>query len=148
VELPTAGVITLVAPAMGRPAPVLRFTGPGGVPEGAFAANALPNDQLRPEHVPGPGSPWEDVEAFALTYDGYAYWSDVAELATRARQRWTRHGALPDGLDELRACLFYEGRRWHRLGGEPRGRATCYVADLLEAIGASVPEPLRVSAAS
>jgi hypothetical protein len=59
---------------------------------------------------------------------------------------------LPDTLDELRGCLFYEQRRWHHFGEEPTGRSAEYMWALVSAIGAlavplvptidPIPEPL------
>lgn len=121
-----------------RSTPVLRFTDPTSAPGGAFAANAVLNPALRPAMVPGHDATWEDIEAFALSYDGYAYWTDVAELANRTLQRWTRDRLLPGTLDELRGCLFYEQRRWHHFGQGPQGRAADYLGALLDAIAALV----------
>lgn len=113
---------------------MLRLHPAGAKPPGAFDAIAVPNSALRPEAVPPPDAPWEAVEEFALSYDGYAYWSDVAELDRRALQRWTREGHLSRDLDQLRGCLFYEERRWHHFGREPQGRGRAFIAALLGAI--------------
>ncbi len=131
------------APSSRRAAPHLRFRRPDAVPDGAFSANAVPNAGLRSVTVPGRDASWEDVEAFALSYDGYAYWSDVAELGRRTLQRWTRERRLPGSLDELRGCLFTEARRWHGLGREPQGRARVYVGALVEAIARVVHDEER-----
>lgn len=131
-------IVAFVAATPRRPGPELLFDDPRRIPDGAFVANAIANGCLRVGLVPPEGSPWDAVEEFALTYDGYAYWSGLGELATRALQSWTRYGSLPDDLDELRACLFFEARRWHHFGGDPRGRAASYAADLLAAITTAV----------
>jgi len=94
---------------------------------GAFAACAVANAALSPAAVPAEGDDWDRLNEFALTYDGYAYWDNLPELARRAVARWTRDGSLPGTLDELRACLFYEQRRWHHFGAVPRGRAGTYL---------------------
>lgn len=117
-----------------RPDPELRFHRAGTVPAGSLSPNAVPNAMLRSAMVPAPDAPWEDLEEFALTYDGYSYWSDVAELDRRTMQRWTRERHLPADLDELRGCLFYEERRWHGFGREPHGRARDFIGALLGAI--------------
>jgi hypothetical protein len=121
--------------------PELLHSDPTTVPAGDFTATAVANASLLREMVPSAGAPWEAVEEFALSYDGYAYWSDVAELASRALRRWTRDGTLPTGLDELRGCLFYEQRRWHHFGYEPYGRAAEYAGALLEAIAENQSRP-------
>jgi hypothetical protein len=121
-----------------RPDPTLRFTDPRQVPGGALAANAIPNEALRPASIPRRGAPWEAVQEFALSYDGNGYWSGLAVLAGRTVQGWTRDRSLPDTLDELRACLFYEQRRWHHFGQEPHGRSADYLEALLGAISDQV----------
>jgi hypothetical protein len=120
--------------------PVLRFTDPQRAPQGAFVANAILNDNLRPAMVPTRHASWEAIEEFALSYDGYGYWSDVAELANRCLRGWTRDRSLPGTVDELRGCLFYEQRRWHHFGQEPQGRATEYFQAMLDAIAELVQD--------
>jgi hypothetical protein len=117
-----------------RPDPVLRWKDPSRSPDGDFSACAVPNGQLRVHAIPEKGDPWDVVSSFSLSYDGYAYWDDVSELATRHIRDWTRHRALPTSIDEVRACLFYEQRRWHHFGEEPNGRAALYVWALLDAL--------------
>ncbi|MGA2520824.1 MAG: hypothetical protein ABSG81_08430 [Acidimicrobiales bacterium] len=124
-----------------RAAPSLRFNDPRRAPAGDFAATAVTNGALTRAAVPGPASSWDEVSDFCLTYDGFAYWNDLPELATRAVQTWTRQGVLPAGLDELRACLFYEQRRWHRFDEEPSGRSAVYIRALVEGVGALLPVP-------
>ena len=120
-------------PAKARPA--LRVVHPWHVPNGPYRALALPNAALSADLVPAGSAPWEAVQEFALSYDGYRYWSDVAELARRAFELWARERVLPVDLDEMRGCLFYEQRRCHHAGREPLGRHALYVEALLRAIG-------------
>lgn len=122
-----------------RPGPTLRWTDPRRAPAGAFAALAVPNGELVATAVPQRGEAWETVSAFCLSYDGYAHWDDLPELANRALQRWTRHHTTPPLLDEARACLFYEQRRWHHFGVEPVDRAADYVWALLDTVRALAP---------
>ncbi len=121
--------------------PSLRFTDPRRTPAGDFAATAVANDALTRALIPGPTSSWDEVSDFCLSYDGFAYWNDLPELATRAVRTWTRHGALPATLDELRACLFYEQRRRHHFGEEPSGRSATYIRALLDGVEALLPVP-------
>jgi hypothetical protein len=113
---------------------VLRWTNPDHAPEGDFTACAVTNAQLRVHGIPDRGDPWEAVSSFSLSYDGYAYWDDVSELATRHVRVWTRDRMLPASIDEVRACLFYEQRRWHHFGEEPNGRGAQYVWALLDTL--------------
>lgn len=132
---PARTYVVPMSPVNGRrPDPRLRFTDPAGAPDGDFAGAAVPNGRLRDDMVPASGCTWAAVEELALSYDGYAYWSDVAELGNRSLQRWTRDRTVPATLDELRGCLFYEQRRWHHFGEEPHGRGAEYVRALLESI--------------
>jgi hypothetical protein len=117
-----------------RPDPVLRWKNPSQAPAGDFAPCAVPNAQLRVHSIPGHGDTWDAISTFSLSYDGYAYWDDVSELATRSIRRWTRNRTLPGSIDELRACLFYEQRRWHHFGEEPNGRGAQYVTALLDSL--------------
>jgi len=117
-----------------RPDPVLRWRDPSRAPAGAFAPCAVPNGQLRVHGIPDHTGTWDAVASFCLSYDGYAYWDDVSELATRSIRNWTRAHALPDSIDEVRACLFYEQRRWHHFGEEPNGRGAQYVWALLDSL--------------
>ena len=119
---------------MDRADPVLRWTDPGHPPSGDFVACAVPNGRLTVADVPRRGDPWETVSSFCLSYDGYAYWDDVSELAARCLRRWTRHGAVPATIDEVRGCLFFEQRRWHHFGEDPNGRGAHYLGDLLDTL--------------
>lgn len=114
--------------------PLLRWQDPSRVPGGAFAACALSNMALTTAVIPGRSDAWDVVSDFSLSYDGYAYWDDLPELANRSVQRWTRDRALPASVDEIRGCLFYEQRRWHHFGEEPHGRAAEYVWSLLDGL--------------
>jgi len=119
-----------------RAEPQLRWNDPHHVPAGDFTASAIPNAELDITAVPRRGESWDAVSDFALSYDGYAYWEDLATLAGRVLQRWTRRRSLPATLDELRGCLFYEQRRWNHFGEEPTGRSAEYMWAMVEAIGA------------
>ena len=126
-----------------RPSPSRRWTDATTAPDGDFAASAITNAALARTDVPEPGDTWEAVSDFALSYDGYAYWDDLPELANRCVQRWTRDRSLPATIDELRGCLFYEQRRWHHFGGDPAGRSAEYMAALVDALRALTPRVTR-----
>jgi hypothetical protein len=119
-----------------RPEPLLKWEDPHTAPDGDFGAWAVPNAELTTAGIPGRADPWDAVSEFALSYDGYGYWDDLPELASRVLQCWTRSRSLPGTLDELRGCLFYEQRRWHHFGEEPSGRSAEYMRAIVEAIAA------------
>lgn len=86
--------------------------------------------------MPGPDARWEQIEPFALTFDGYAaFGKELGPLAQRHREADT----VPLTLDELRGCLFLEQRSWRHVGGRPDERAMRHIRELLEAIRALVP---------
>jgi len=145
----TAPVVALAraaGSASGRPEPRLRWTDDARPPAGDFSSRAIVHSDLHRYSLPRPGDHWDKVFELALSYDGDAYWDDLPELATRVLQHWTRHHQLPEGLDELRACLFYEQRRCHHFGDYPTGRSAQYLWALVDAIraraiGAPRPRP-------
>jgi hypothetical protein len=73
--------------------------------------------------VPPAGSPFfPDINEFALTYNAYSRVSGVrtaAQIGNGARARYRNDGSFPDDLDELRAALFFEQRRYHHFGEGP-----------------------------
>ncbi len=75
----------------------------------------IPNEHLKPEHLPEKKDDQLVWISFALTFDGYAEKGTqeaCAAFANAVRDRWEEAGALPTGLSDLRTALFYEQRRW------------------------------------
>lgn len=97
----------------------------------------LPNEALRPEHVPGPDAPWHPTIAeFALTFDGYeAMGNRLSKYAERRFEKWKMDGSLPRDLFHLRACLFMEQRsvRW-AFDERPTDDQLAYARALIAAI--------------
>jgi hypothetical protein len=88
----------------------------------------IPNEQLTLAHLPGPDARWEEIERFALTFDGYA------RIGPRLGELAKKHfddGTLPDSLDELRGCLFLHQRSWRHVGGRPDERAMAHFRALI-----------------
>lgn len=85
------------------------------------------NSRLIASKIPGPAATWDEIQRFALTFDGYAAWPEgvCAEIAN-ARRCST--------LTELRTCLFFEQRRWRHYGYEPNREAMEYIYGILEQI--------------
>ena len=96
------------------------------------------NADLTPEAVPAdPAHP--DMNAFAVSFDGYAHWGDrCAEFAEAAAAAFHDHGAVPASLSDLRACLFYEQQKWRWQDRDPDGPSRAYLQALLDAIRAAV----------
>jgi hypothetical protein len=109
--------------------------------EGWF--RGIPNDQLTEEDIPPPEASWMAIVDFASTWDAYIYWGSFekcAEIANTWAKRYYEEGKLPETLEELRTCLFFEWRRWRHLGDPPPKEAMRYVWDLVEAIRRKVRE--------
>jgi hypothetical protein len=136
------------SPGAARPAPALVWSDPRVAPKtGSFAPNARANGTLHRHDVPVEADGWDRLEEFALTYDGYAYWEGLPEVAQTHLSAWTRDGSLPATLDQQRACLFYEQRRWHHFGDVPSGRSLDYLWSIAAAIRAGLdPAPIAVDA--
>ena len=100
---------------------------------------------LTEESMPGPNARWmPDIAEFALTFDGYQALGDrTGDLATAAKHEWSVNGVLPQGLIELRSCLFFEQRRYRHFGWDPDEDAMVYIRSLIEAIRERVAEVER-----
>ena len=100
------------------------------------AISSVPHRALTRADVPAARAEFDDIVRFAYTFDGYARFGleGCGELANATLTRFLADRALPDDLDVLRACLFFEARRWIVLEREPDTRARLYVGALLEAI--------------
>lgn len=118
-----------------------------GRPADGGEVRRLAHDELRPEHLPHPRDPFEEVVRFAYTFDGYERFGMrlCGEMANRAASSFVASGELPawleGDLDRLRGCLFFEARRWILLEREPDTRALIYVHRLIEAIGDPLAPP-------
>jgi hypothetical protein len=111
--------------------PAKRFHWPGD-------AHDVPNEELRPNNVPGPTASWTEITWFAAHFDGYHHYGHerLADLANGTASEFSNSGAIPDRLDlsDLRACLFFEHRRHHHFGHAPDTHPTAYIRGLIEKI--------------
>jgi hypothetical protein len=114
--------------------------GGSGGGDGVFELREIPNRDLTPEDIPAPDADYYDVIGeFALTFNGYDdYPNTCGDIANRALEQYGACGAVPDSLSELRACLFYEQRRWRHFGEDLDSDALEYVHALIDAIRAKV----------
>lgn len=88
---------------------------------------------LKASDLPNSWGEWTDYARFALTFaprDG----DQCRELASYALDRWQSTGELPRKLEELRACLWFEQRRWRFMGREPDAEGMRYASALLREI--------------
>lgn len=91
----------------------------------------LSNTDLRRAQVPAPQASWQDIEHFALTFDGYkSIGQRLAALADQHRAA----GTVPTELDELRGCLFHEQRKWRHFQSAPDEAAMRHIWALVEEI--------------
>lgn len=91
-----------------------------------------------PVAVPPSDAPWEAIWRFARSGDAYETrggFEPLAALANSAVERWGTDASLPDNLDDARAALFFEQRRYHHVGEHPTGEDERYVRALVARIG-------------
>ena len=99
----------------------------------------IPTGSLRSSDVPSHEAAWGKISQFALSFNGYE-WAGALEcgdLANSTRQQYERspERQLPTlTLDELRACLFFEQRRFHHFGEEPQLTDLVYIRALVQGI--------------
>ena len=96
----------------------LRFEAEWPIPH-EVTYGLITNAALRLDHLPAGDAPELELQEFALTFDGYRELGSsarLARLANPANERWRQTGELPQTLTDLRACLFFEQRRWHHYG--------------------------------
>jgi hypothetical protein len=97
----------------------------------------IPSSLLQRDDLPGPDAPEHDLQAFALTFDGYREFGStqrLAGIANAAIERWRISNDVPTTLDVLRGCLFFEQRRWHHFGESFDDLTMLYIHDLIAAM--------------
>lgn len=88
----------------------------------------IPSRDLKPTDIPGPHAHWDTIGEFALTFDGYeAYGFEGCARLANGEQ-------APVTLNDYRAALFFEQRRWRHFGYEPDERAMEAIRALVEKI--------------
>jgi hypothetical protein len=102
----------------------------------------VPNERLNATAVPPVTASWHTIGRFALTLDGYRAigQKECGQLANRVNGEFARNAASLQSLSltELRACLFFEQRRFRHFGSEPQGADRDYINALLEAIRSKI----------
>lgn len=90
--------------------------------------HGIATEDLSVTDVPPDDAPWDTIEEFALTFNGYEHWEDPDMCAQIANAK------TPKNLNELRSCLFFEQRRFRHFGHAPEGEDMLYVLSLVSRI--------------
>ena len=119
----------------------------------------IANPDLTEQDLPQFTGEWDrPLIQFAWSFNGYEYAalvllpkgqsarSKLSRLSNRTRETYFREQSLPQSLSELRACLFFEQRKWHFLASavgsyelyNADGKVMNYIRALLEAIATKV----------
>ncbi len=97
----------------------------------------IANDKLGLDTFPKRRDPFDAVVNFAYTFDGYAHFGmeKCAEIANVSLSTFYHSQELPDDIDMLRACLFFEARRWTLYQKEPDNKGLIYIHALIDRLG-------------
>ncbi len=93
-----------------------------------------PNNKLDTTTFPKRRDPFNKIVEFAYSFDGYAHFGmeKCAEVANAALSTFYHSQVLPDDIDTLRACLFFEARRWSLYQKEPDNKGLIYIHALID----------------
>jgi hypothetical protein len=108
----------------------------------------IPNELLTLDQIPQPGASWHEIGGFGLTFNGYEFhgsFEACGEVADHWLKSYRQHGTLPDSLNDLRTCLFFEQRRWRHFGSEPDEEAMTYIRALVNGIWEMVKKQKVIS---
>lgn len=89
--------------------------------------------ELRETDLPSAYGDWGDYARFAVTFSPHDR-ELCSEMGADAFARWRRTGDVPRRLEDLRACLWFEQRRWRFVGREPDTEGMRYVGALIRAM--------------
>jgi hypothetical protein len=105
-------------------------------------SDELKNSDLKANQIPDMNSEYFLIAEFALTFNGYEKFERVAEFANNnlAAYNLDRESLKKRTLTELRACLFYEQRRYRHMDEEPINGDREYINALLTGIFKRVQE--------
>ena len=103
----------------------------------------IPNDQLDARTFPKRRDPFNEIVTFAYSFDGYAHFGmeKCAEICNAALSSFYHSQVLPGDIDTLRACLFFEARRWTLYGKEPDNKGLIYMHALIDRLAKELLEP-------
>ena len=92
----------------------------------------IPNNKLQLAQIPGDDASFAELCEFAHTFNGYKAFGSFEACADIA------NCGDHSSLDHLRACLFFEARRWRHFGEAPDGEALAYWRELVRKIRETV----------
>jgi hypothetical protein len=101
-------------------------------------AAQISSGELRVVDLPTTYGDWSDYARFAVTFAPKDR-EGCREFATSAFANWRRTSEVPRSLQELRACLWFEQRRWRFMGREPDAEGMQYAAALIRAMRNHLP---------
>ena len=87
--------------------------------------------------VPTPEATWSEIWHFAHLVDGYRTHGDaLGDMANASVSHFEREHEIDPllPLSDLRACLFFEARRYRHFGHDPDSDDTPYLRALVTAI--------------
>lgn len=94
----------------------------------------IPNDQLHLTDIPADDADLDDLIRFAHTFNGYDAFGGFDACADIA------NAGDHSSLSHLRACLFFEARRWRHFGEDPGPESLAYWHELVRKIRTCVEE--------
>ena len=98
---------------------------------------SISHADLKRAQLPGPRSSWEEIQIFALTFNGY---ERIGERLTELANRHLEAGTVPSDIPELRGCVFFEQRRWHAQDDNPDAATMRHVWAPIEGIRAALEQ--------
>ena len=88
-----------------------------------------------PTHAPA--DDWDDVQALALSFDGYERWGSLercAEVARGVQEQYEKTKKVGGSVEELRTALFFVQRSYHHMGWPPAEDEMGYIHALVEGL--------------
>ena len=86
----------------------------------------ISNEALTLDMIPARDALWHDIALFSLTFSGYRQTGSFNRCTEVAYSRRC------ETLSEIRACLYFEQRRWTCLRAYPDRETMAFVHGLLE----------------
>ncbi len=100
------------------------------------------NEALNVSTFPKRRDPFNELVKFAYGFDGYAHFGmeKCSEICNAALSNFYHSQVLPDDIDTIRACLFFEARRWSLYQKEPDNKGLIYFHALIDRLAKKLTE--------